>query len=632
MTWIHAILQSIAAMMISPVVPSGTNDLWVGSNAWNLEEGNRLVYTAESEKIVEMCRANPEKTIVTPILAQGGHQLFLDGNLILSTADRTFQLTSKFHNTAVLPCQQVIAGKKLRWEAFTQTHSLAKLNHFPRIQEGGFLRLFLVETANIMIPGTLVGLGILCLLIFYGKVESNLLSSMLLVCLSFSGTCVLYVPQAFHILGRQTIVQSISDITTWLGFIFSGRLYHLLGYTNKRLYQILTTFCGVGIALILLSGNLDQQQIGSNIAAIGVYVFLLGTLFNRKLLGIQGKHRGKNELLKSVAALIFILSSLNDVLLFQVPMDSLPLGPFGIFCCTALLALAVNDRVVEAYEERDYLRANLEKEVERKTEDLRTKSEELEKALSTLKVAQADLVQSAKLAALGTLSAGIAHEINNALNYVNGSIEPMSNILKKDPLTEMDRSKAAKLLKLMKEGLDFTFGIIVNLKRHTSVMADKNEVLVLNEVVAGVLLLLKSKLSGVQVITELPSDVKIQASRVSLSQILINLIGNATDAIEEAAATNSSQRKEIKLTAVNTAQGVEMRIQDSGPGISAKNQERIFDPFFTTKAVGKGTGLGLHIVLSEVKKQGGRVEIQSPPGEGATFILYFPLVAEGMAA
>ncbi len=617
MSWIHSILQSVAALMISHMVPSAQDGIWQGATEWK-REGETLVYSAESTEILRQCEKNPEKELVTPILAQGGHRIFLDDKLILSTADKTFKVTTNFHNTATLACSELVGGRKLRWEAYTQTESLAKLKRFPQLENDNFLGPFFRETANIMIPGTLIGLGILCLFIFYGKVEGRILSSMLLLCFFFATAFALLVPGAFQIKMQQIYIQSISDTCLWLGMIFVGRLFQSLGYTTNRLSRIMNIFCVIGISTILLSGNLDQEQIGSDISFVGIYIFLFGSLLNRKLFLRSDKHRGKNEILKAASVIIFILTALNDLLLFQVPMDSLPLVPFGIFCCTALLALAVNDRVVEAYEERDYLRANLEKEVERKTE--------------ALKLAQADLVQSAKLAALGTLSAGIAHEINNALNYVNGSIEPINNILKKEQISDIDRGKASKLLKLMKEGLDLTFGIIVNLKRHTSTTPGQFESLSVQEVVDGTLLLLKNKLSGITIEVSIEKNLHVFGSRVSLSQVLMNLLTNAIDAIEDSSIKDVNLGRKIRISAVSSEGGASISISDSGAGISKEIQERIFDPFFTTKSVGKGTGLGLHIVLSEVKKQGGRVELKSALGAGATFIITFPKTAEGMAA
>lgn len=541
---------------------------------------------------------------MTPILPQGGHEIYLDDRLLLSTIDRDFQRAGSFHNTATVPCTDILRGTRVRWEAFTQTHSLAILKRYPAVEDHQFFSYFLRQTANIIFPGTLVGLGILCFFIFLGKVETGLLVSLLVACFADAATFALFVPRAFQIRLPQAAVQSVCDIALWIGLVFTGRVIYLLGYSSKRLFQLLVSCCGTGIGIILLAGNLDQSQVGSNLAQLGGYIFLFGSLGNTKLRHHATKSQARMDHLKLLALLSFIVAILNDMFLLQFAIPSEPFAPFGIFCCMALLAMAVNEKVVEAYNERDYLRANLEKEVARKTEELKT--------------AQADLVQSAKLVALGTLSAGIAHEINNALNFVNGSIDPLNNILKKEALSEGDKAKAGKLLGLMKEGLELTFAIIVNLKRHTNVSPGQEENLPVREVVEGTLLLLKNKLSGVTVVDEIDESLRMRASRVSLSQILMNLISNAVDAME------SVEKKSLRIWGTETATSTTIAVTDSGMGITKEVKERIFDPFFTTKAVGKGTGLGLHIVLSEVKKINGKVEIESIPGEGATFLLTFP--------
>src|SRR5690606_7027692 len=116
--------------------------------------------------------------------------------------------------------------------------------------------------------------------------------------------------------------------------------------------------------------------------------------------------------------------------------------------------------------ERDYLRKNLEFEVEQKTRSLSIKTSELEQALATLRSTQAELIQSAKMASLGTLSAGIAHEINNSLNYVNGALAPLAALIKKAP-EHAGTAKIQTLLGVMTNGLELTFSIIKSLRSYS---------------------------------------------------------------------------------------------------------------------------------------------------------------------
>jgi two-component system NtrC family sensor kinase len=336
---------------------------------------------------------------------------------------------------------------------------------------------------------------------------------------------------------------------------------------------------------------------------------------------------------KIFAALVYSGVGINDLLLFNGTIDSAPMFPVGVFSSVVLVAILVNEKIEETYRERDYLRKNLEKEVDFKTSALAAKSTQLEVALKDLKHAQAEMVQSAKLAAVGTLSAGIAHEINNALNYVNGGISPIQNILKKDQITEADRTKAERLIDLMKEGLGLTFGIIRNLKQQVSNQGLVEDIEPL-ELVDGVLVLLKNQLGGrIKVKTEVENGVLIYAQRVGLSQILMNLVVNAVDAMEDSALQikMNGRAPEITISVKKSDGAVMLSVADNGPGMSDAVKSRIFEPFFTTKAVGKGTGLGLHIVRSETQKAGGDVLVSSQEGVGTTFLLKFPLRAEAAA-
>ncbi len=278
-------------------------------------------------------------------------------------------------------------------------------------------------------------------------------------------------------------------------------------------------------------------------------------------------------------------------------------------------AVSLEQQVKQTYKERDYLRANLEREVASKTESL-------SKALQDLSAAQAEIVSSAKLASLGTLSAGIAHEINNSLNYVNGSLTPLANILKKEALSESDRGKAKKLLDVMRDGLHLTAQIITNLKSYSR-SAGQMEDTALRDLAESALAILKPKLKKDIIISvNIESDIFANLDKVSLTQVLINLIDNACDAMD----SNTSE-KILKISAYANAAEWGISIQDNGPGIPESVRNQMFDPFFTTKPVGKGTGLGLHIVNSEVKKNGGKIEVNSEIGKGTTMTIKFPLHA-----
>lgn len=622
LAWLQSILQGLTVLTISPVAPSAGNADWKLLQDWQAE-GQKLVLKAESETVVQFCETHPADELVTPTLVQGGHQIFLDNVLVHSSVDRDFNVAGDLYNVGRVPCKLLISGKVVRWEAYTQTRSLAKLRHFPEFEERS-IRPFLRQAANVFVAGTLLGLGIVCLLMFYGKVDKRILQALIASCISFGFMFTLCSPRAFLIELPQFTLQRMLDASLWVGFIALARWFNLIGYASHKITMISYAACVLGLLANVVGANLDQTQVGNSIPLAMSYIFLFSTLKNKRLTGQNKRFARRNNIFRLLSVSSFVLSSLNDLLLVQLNTNSEPLLPFGILGSVTLLALAVNDKVMETYEERDFLRQNLEKEVERKTEALQKKSAELASTLQTLKATQADLVQSAKLASLGTLSAGIAHEINNALNYVYGSVDPLANIIKKDQLGEIERGKANRLLKLMKEGLELTFGIIVNLKRQTSGSPDQLETISIKEMVEGVILLLKNKLAEIEVQVNVVPEVKVEASQVGLSQIFMNILGNAAEAIHEGVAKKKTTEKRIVVSAQQTPEEIIVHVRDSGPGVPAEVKDRIFDPFFTTKEVGKGTGLGLHIVMSEMKKYGGKVEVSSPAEGGADFSLVFP--------
>ncbi len=228
-------------------------------------------------------------------------------------------------------------------------------------------------------------------------------------------------------------------------------------------------------------------------------------------------------------------------------------------------------------------------------------------------------MQSSKLASIGTLAAGIAHEINNSLNYVNGAVPALVRIVAKDQLEQADRDRAKKLFGIMQEGLSLTAQIIKNLKSFSRAEGTI-ETFAVREIIEGVLRILNHKIRGVvHVVNEVDAAIIIESDRVALSQILLNLIDNAIDAM----AAQEGERAIVFRGGQDHAE-TWISVQDNGSGIPADILNNVFDPFFTTKPVGKGTGLGLFIVNNEIKKFGGSVKIDSELGKGTEFRLGFP--------
>jgi C4-dicarboxylate-specific signal transduction histidine kinase len=310
--------------------------------------------------------------------------------------------------------------------------------------------------------------------------------------------------------------------------------------------------------------------------------------------------------------LVFLSASFHDMLLIFGVFNSVPLMPVGLLGILLLAVFAVENQLAATYKERDYLRLNLESEVKIKTESL-------QKALAELKSAQAEVVQSSKLASIGTLAAGIAHEINNSLNYVNGAVPALVRIVSKDQLEQTDRDRAKKLFGIMQEGLSLTAQIIKNLKSFSRAEGTI-ETFALREITEGVLRILNHKIRGVvHVVNEVDASIFIESDRVALSQILLNLIDNAIDAM----ATKDGERA-IVFRAGQDDFETWISVQDNGSGIPEHILNNVFDPFFTTKPTGKGMGLGVFLAKNVIERLEGSIDFQSAAGQGTKVTIRLP--------
>ncbi|MBC7615188.1 MAG: GHKL domain-containing protein, partial [Pedobacter sp.] len=291
----------------------------------------------------------------------------------------------------------------------------------------------------------------------------------------------------------------------------------------------------------------------------------------------------------------------------------------------------------------------LEKKVQERTEELQGANSTLNITLTNLKNTQSKLVDAEKMAALGQLTAGIAHEINNPINFVTSNIKPLQLDIKdlKDVIIkyeEIDLSKDLKsqldeidsfkkqidldfvnneinsLLSGISEGARRTAEIIRSLRNFSRLDESDTKPIDLNEGLDSTLVLVRNNIpDNVTVIKDLGNLPKVECQPGKINQIFMNLISNAIQAIK----SKEIQREEEFLTIKSwyEEQQVKISIKDSGTGMTEETKNRIFEPFFTTKDIGEGTGLGLSIVFSIIETHKGNIEVISKINEGTEFIL-----------
>ena len=297
----------------------------------------------------------------------------------------------------------------------------------------------------------------------------------------------------------------------------------------------------------------------------------------------------------------------------------------------------------------------LEKKVNERTEALQETNSELNAALSNLKSTQSQLVDAEKMAALGQLTAGIAHEINNPINFVTSNIKPLqldiddlkeiisryekidfSNGNIEEQIKEIDAFKKQidlefinneieGLLTGISDGAKRTAEIIRSLRNFSRLDEDDLKPIDINEGLHSTLVLVKNTMpDNLKVVKDFGNLPKIECLPGKINQVFMNLISNAIQAIK----SNGKDREE-ELLSISTwyedNSGVKISIKDTGTGMTDQVKHKIFEPFFTTKEVGEGTGLGLSIVFSIIEKHKGHINVLSEVDQGTEFIITLPV-------
>ena len=251
--------------------------------------------------------------------------------------------------------------------------------------------------------------------------------------------------------------------------------------------------------------------------------------------------------------------------------------------------------------------------------DLAETTAEMQRREAELRDKQVQLVQAAKLATLGELTTGIAHELNNPLNNIGLFVGNAIDLL------EMDIGERSRLLQELSSAMQQVrkaTEIITHLRTFGRLAPTSREPVAINAVVERALALMREqlRLCQIEVKVELSAaDPVVVGNAIQLEQVFINLLANARDALANAS------HKLIVIASKATRHQVSVTVRDTGCGIAEDMQQRIFDPFFTTKDIGQGTGLGLSITHGIIRNHQGTIAVAGRPGEGASFDVRLPL-------
>ncbi|MDW3646663.1 MAG: 7TM diverse intracellular signaling domain-containing protein [Bacteroidia bacterium] len=434
---------------------------------------------------------------------------------------------------------------------------------------------------------------------------------------------------------------------------------------DKIPYRIGIGFIGLFIVLagVNLSGNhaaADQlAQLFSTLSC----TFYIG-------LGIRGWIRGdRSAKFFLIAWTLFLILVIIFILSIGGAIPSNSFTSSGIYIGhmteVILLSFALADRINVLKEENArkqeeiifqlkenetiQLRANqeLEGKVVERTKEVVRQKEEIQETLMKLKTAQTQLVESEKMASLGQLTAGIAHEINNPVNFIISNIDSLKldlsevkqvvekyqaiksegeivNELKEasDYAKEMDLNflfvEMQGLVEGIEEGSKRTRDIVSGLKNFSRLDEDGFKEIDLHKGLDSTLALLDNKLNNITIIKEYdPNFPLVESIPGKLNQVFMNILDNSITAIGD--------KGNIRITTGTDAKNAWIKIKDDGIGIKEEIQSRIFEPFFTTKDVGEGTGLGLSISYGIIENHKGKILVSSQPGEGTEMKIEVPI-------
>ncbi len=280
--------------------------------------------------------------------------------------------------------------------------------------------------------------------------------------------------------------------------------------------------------------------------------------------------------------------------------------------------------------EANFQLVNYNHELESFQEELRQSNDQLVATNEYLQKAQRQLVESEKMASLGQLTAGIAHEINNPINFISGGVQAINAVTeefleKKERTPEMLEATIRDIQDLMgsiNNGVTRTATIITGLKNFANPSEEINDAIDVIECIENSVILMKRKMAdhNIGLETNYHHHSRIPANSTQISQVVINLIDNAIHALKD---INGARK--ITITTLEQADELLIKVKDNGVGIAEKDQSRIFEPFYTTKEVGSGVGLGLSISFSIIERHKGKLTFVSQSGVGTEFTISLPL-------
>ena len=472
--------------------------------------------------------------------------------------------------------------------------------------------------------------------------------------LTFSGAlsgigAILFVKSFLHTAAEAKNFNKLLNIFL-LGYLFAIGLL-LFGYILPA-YKIVNIVAGGGAAIVLIFAfELSRRKFRQTKFFLFAWcIFLISVLvFVLKDYGVLPTN-------------LFTVRSVQIGSVIEALLLSFALADKINTYRKEMLELQVRELAISQENEKLIREQNivLEQKVKERTEELQESNKSLSLTLTNLKEAQAQLVESEKMASLGQLTAGVAHEINNPINFVTSNVSPLRRdvgilqdiinqieeiALNQDLSTEEKqiqiqnikrlndleylKSEIDFLLKGIKEGAERTAEIVKSLRIFSRIDEDTLKKADVNECLDSTLVILNTMTKERIIVEKVYQDIPmIECYAGKLNQVFMNILSNGIYAIEKKYHENLEGvlRIETKMNSDNSK--IEIKIKDNGTGIPDEVKSRIFEPFFTTKEVGEGTGLGMSIAYKTIERHNGKIILDSELGVGTEFTIILPIRQE----
>lgn len=598
------------------------------------------LYAVKSDKVIEEQETGRLKGIQDRIFES--HKLVFE---IGETAKNSDFLLVKIENT----------DKKIFIGSFVEKNEFESLLSFENILFGA-------------LSGVFAGLFFYNLFLFFSvrdKIYLVYVLHTLLVWLAQGSilgfTQVLFWPEWDWMNSRSIVIFSslVSIVGIWFlrVFLFTEKMVPRL---DKGFNFIYLVYAFILVNAFFISATLSYQVILVTQSIVVLYVLFVASVVLK--LGYRpARYYLVAWSIFMIGIFLFVFSEMG-----LIPTNNLTayIMPFGSALEVVLLSFALADKINILKKEKEEEQAQ-KLAILKENEDLireqnsmleekvRIRTDELEQALRNLQNTQSQLVNQEKMASLGQLTAGIAHEINNPINFVSSNITPLKRDIrdimevidfyresgKKEfsPETKIEAKKLEEdleldyvldevdqLLKGMEDGAKRTVEIVKGLRLFSRVDEQDVKKVDLHDGINSTLILLNSTIPGkIRIVREFSELPMVECLAGKINQVFMNILNNAVHALSDHLDKIVDPKIIVRTKAF--ANHIQVEIEDNGPGMPEHVKQRIFEPFFTTKPVGRGTGLGLSIVYSIIENHKGSLEVNTEEGQGTTFIISLPI-------